>query len=98
MAGVTIADIWRIYVKPSMGGRAIIRKKTVNRKSARVLERNKQLASAKPAAIAKRICMERYGSVCVYTAPDGSKKCYWECFVRALREAFRESGLTRRPG
>lgn len=50
MAGVTPADVWRLYVKPSMDGRLIIRKKTVNRKSTKVLARNRAFAEAKPSA------------------------------------------------
>jgi len=48
MAGVTAADVWRIYVKPSMDGRLIPRKKTVLRRSAKVLERNKIFAQKAP--------------------------------------------------
>lgn len=40
----TLGDIIKVYVKPSMDGRLIIRKRGVNRRSERVLERNKVFA------------------------------------------------------
>jgi len=48
MAGVTAADVWRIYVKPSLNGLLVFRKKTVIRRSSRVIERNRRFASIKP--------------------------------------------------
>lgn len=45
MPGVSAGDVWRLYVKPSLDGRLVIRKKTVMRRSARVLERNRTFAA-----------------------------------------------------
>ena len=50
MPGVTAADVWRIYVKPSLDGLIVFRKKTVTRRSARVIARNQQFASVKPSS------------------------------------------------
>lgn len=41
----TLADAFRAYVKPSMDGAIIIRKRTVTRKSSKVLERNAAFAT-----------------------------------------------------
>ncbi len=49
----TLADVFRAYVKPSMDGALIIRKRTVNRKSERVKERNRLFAEAKIATACK---------------------------------------------
>lgn len=91
MPGPTLADIWRVYTKPSMDGRVIIRKKTVNRRSPKVLERNREFAQAKIAKRAHEMCASA-GLV----GSDG--KCPWKFFVRFLREAAREAGLTKGGG
>lgn len=88
MAGVTLADVYRVYVKPSMKGRLVIRKKTVIRRSERVKEVNKAFAQAKIAARAHEMCAAKY--------PQYAKRCPWPLFVRFLREAAREAGLTGR--
>ena len=49
----TLGDIIKVYVKPSMDGKLIIRKRGVNRKSERVLERNRMFARAKIASACK---------------------------------------------
>jgi len=49
----TMADVWRVYVKPSMDGRLVIRKKGVIRRSERVIERNRRFAQAKIASACK---------------------------------------------
>jgi hypothetical protein len=47
---VSVASVWRIYTKPSMDGAIIFRSKTVTRRSARVLARNRAFSSVKPSA------------------------------------------------
>ena len=44
----SVGDVWRIYTKPSMDGAIIFRKKTVQRRSMRVIERNRQFAANPP--------------------------------------------------
>lgn len=52
-SGATLGDIIKVYVKPSMDGRLIIRKRGVTRRSERVLERNRMFANAKLASACK---------------------------------------------
>lgn len=47
---VSAADVWRLYIKPSMHGQLVIRKKTVMRRSARVIAVNRSFAAVKPSA------------------------------------------------
>ena len=92
----SLADVWRLYVKPSMKGAVIIRKKTVIRRSAKVLERNRDFATKKIASEAKSKCIEdaknpdKNLSYCIYIGKDKKEHCRWECFIRYLREVARE--------
>lgn len=108
----TVGDVWRIYIKPSMKGAIIARKKTVNRMSARVIERNKQLEALRgtsnhPARLAHNMCIneEPWRNVCVeevYVYKDGTRKiekrCKIACFRRLLKLAFQRAGLTKYGG
>ena len=109
---ITVGDVWKPYAKPSEKGRLIIRKKTVNRKSARVLARNQELARLAgqpnhPATIARNRCLneEPWRSVCVYTdyvyvngTKQEIKRCKVQCFRRLLKLAFQEAGLVKYGG
>ena len=50
---VTFADVFRAYVKPSMGGALIIRKRGVRRTSEKVKAINRRMADLKPASKCK---------------------------------------------
>jgi hypothetical protein len=54
----TLGDIIRAYVKPSLGGRIVLRKRTTNQQSARVAESKQRVALARPALEAHRRCIE----------------------------------------
>jgi len=58
-----LADVFRAYVKPSLGGAVIIRKRGVVRKSEKVMEINDVLrfADYKPASVAKILCLISMG-------------------------------------
>ena len=110
MGLVTFADVFRAYVKPSEKGRLVIRKRTVVRKSAKVIERNKEFAEAaragKLAKAAHEICVTEMPPQCSYEALqlkpgvgyERVKRCKKECFIRALRIAFERAGLVKYRG
>lgn len=77
MGGPTAADVWKCYIKPSMDGRLIIRKKTVIRRSLRVIERNKAFAGVKPS-----VGCGGQGPVGL----DGKPHTPWKKFVACERE------------
>lgn len=53
MALAKLGDLIKAYVKPTMDGTVILRKKGVIRKSEKVLERNKKFGAAKLATACK---------------------------------------------
>ena len=53
MAKAKLGDIIRVYIKPSMDGAMIIRKRGVIRKSEKVKRINRIIAEAKPASACK---------------------------------------------
>jgi hypothetical protein len=56
MPGVTLADIYTVYSKPSLDGRLVIRKKTARQVSARLKARKDEVAKTKPAVGAHKAC------------------------------------------
>lgn len=96
MGKITIADIWSVYVKPSLNGRTIFRKKGVNRRSERVKERNREFAKLRASKVAKYHCLKEGGPDCIRvknTYVGGErikiKICKWGCFEPKLRQAAR---------
>lgn len=87
---VSLGQVYKAYVKNTgkMKDALILRKRGVNRKSAKVLERNKIFAEAKIATEARNRCLREPG--CTYPGKDGKQHCKIECFVRYLREVARE--------
>ena len=55
---VSVHDLWRIYIKPSLGNKVITRTRTVKRESEKVIAINQLLVAApvKPATLAKMAC------------------------------------------
>ncbi len=58
----TLADVYKPYIKPSMKGRIILRKRTVNRKSEAVKKVNEIFAQAKLASRCKGRPWEKFVS------------------------------------
>ena len=58
----TLGDIIKVYVKPSMDGRLIIRKRGVNRTSANVIAVNRKFANAKLASSCKGLKWKKFVS------------------------------------
>lgn len=96
---VSVGDVWRVYMKATTGktkGALIPRKKGVNRKSVKVIARNKLIAEKKPAKAAVEYCKNNYPkSLCQYQGKDGKWHCNITCFRRALMEVFRREGLVK---
>ena len=53
---ITLADVFRAYVKPSLKGRLILRKRTSNQTSERLKSRQEQIRNLKPAELALKKC------------------------------------------
>jgi len=90
---VTLADVFRAYVKPSLKGRLILRKRTSNQTSARLEARKMKVAEAKPAVAAHERCVAEGKAVPkrVYVAGQGYKEkpvCPIDVMRRYLREAM----------
>ena len=85
----TIGDIWKPYAKPSMKGRLIIRKRTVNRKSQNVIAINNMIKGSpvKPATLAKFICFRRVHGRAPSAQELATFNCPWEIFVSLLQPA-----------
>ncbi len=58
----TLADVFRAYIKPSMDGRIILRKRGVIRRSEKVLERNRRFGEAKIATECKGLPWKQFVS------------------------------------
>ncbi len=90
---VTLADVFRAYVKPSLKGRLILRKRTSNQTSARLQARKMKVADAKPATTAHERCVAEGKAVPkrVYVAGQGYQEkpvCPIDVMRRYLREAM----------
>lgn len=89
----TLADTYSVYIKESLDGRLIIRKKTTKHVSPRVEASKERVARAKPGAIAERMCIDAGYAVekKVYKPGEGyitKKVCPMRHFRRFLREAM----------
>jgi len=90
---VTLADIYKPYVKPSLQGRLVLRKRTSNQTSARLQERKMKVAQAKPATKAHERCVAEGYAVPkrVYVPGRGYEEkqvCPIQIMKRYLREAM----------
>ncbi len=96
---VSASDVWRVYMKATTGrvkGALIARKRGVNRRSSKVIERNRLIADKKPAKAAVTYCKNNYPkSLCQYKGKDNKWHCKITCFRRALIEVFKSEGLTK---
>jgi len=93
MPGVTLADIYTVYAKPSLDGRLVIRKKTARQVSARLKARKEEVAEAKPAVDAHEACVKAKKAVTkrVYIPGKGYEEklvCPIQEFRKFLREAM----------
>ncbi len=93
MATVTFADVFKAYVKPSLKGRLVLRKRTSNQTSSRLQARKMKVAEAKPAEEAHRRCIADGKAVPkrVYVPGKGYEErevCPIEVFKSYLREAM----------
>lgn len=90
----TVGDVWRCYVKPSLKGLLVIRKKDTRRKSEKVRAINRKLIEAKrtgtlPAKLAHDECIKHEGWwYWDYDYEKGKwvQRCRIEHFRRLLRE------------
>jgi len=82
----TLADVFKAYVKPTLKGRVILRKRTANRKSHKVILYNSWVAmcsankEVSPAGLAKKYCIAKYGNRC---------KENYDYYRTALRQVLR---------
>lgn len=92
----TAGDIWRMYVKPSLGGRVVFRKRTSIQTSARLKERQSALAALKmspdaPATkchkmlVDKGKCVEKEVHI-----PGKGKQKKMVCPISEMRSCLRE--------
>jgi hypothetical protein len=92
----TAGDVWRVYIKPSLDGELVIRKKTTDQTSARLAARKSKLEALRgtgrsPAEVCHTELVSR--NVCptkrVYVAGKG----YEErpvCPIKAMKSCLRE--------
>jgi len=81
MVKVTLGDAFRVYIKPSLGGRLVIRKRNTIHYSERVKARQRWVAERKPGKIAREKC-EAAGKVV-------GGRCPIKYFRVYLREAMK---------
>jgi len=94
----TLGDVFRVYVKPTLNGLMVIRKRNVNRQSPNVMAIMEQLKAKKgapdhPAKKAHERCGE-YHEVLTYIPGEGYKivkRCKAKAFYSALSEAMFET-------
>ncbi len=53
----TLADTFTAYIKPSLDGLLVLRKRTTNQTSARVAASKKRVEDAKPSVVAHNACV-----------------------------------------
>jgi len=90
----TLGDVFRCYVKPTLDGLLVIRKRNVIRKSKKVMAINKKLEDAvaagkAPAKLAREECIRHKGWY--YIGKDGKKHCHIKHFIKLLRKYMRET-------
>ena len=89
---VSLGQAFRVYVKNT--GRQkdalIIRKRGVNRKSAKVKEINEKFKEAKISTKAREMCLQEASSNCIYVGDDGEKHCKIECLVVYMSKIARQ--------
>ncbi len=92
---VSLGDVFRVYVKPSLKGRLIFRKRTSRQKSARLEMRKDAVAKQKPAKKAWEAC-KRAGETeerIVYKKNKGyvrKEVCPMDKFEKYLRAAMKK--------
>ncbi|HDJ51103.1 MAG TPA: hypothetical protein ENF25_02760 [Thermoprotei archaeon] len=83
MVKVTLGDAFRVYIKPSLDGRLVIRKKNTIRYSEKVKAINEKVATAKPAIRAKERCLRDH--------PEFGNRCPIKYFIKYLREEMKSA-------
>jgi hypothetical protein len=92
----TAGDVWRVYIKPSLDGELVIRKKTTNQTSARLAARKSKLEALKgtgrtPAEVchkeldAKKLCPTQK----VYVTGVGYKELP-VCPIKEMKSCLRK--------
>ena len=79
---VTFGDVYRPYVKPSLEGRLVLRKRNSRQTSQKLKQRQMKVAQAKPPVIAKERCRAEGKEV--------NGRCPINVFRRYLREAMMQ--------
>lgn len=96
---VTLADVFRAYVKPSLGGELVLRKRNVTRRSAKVIEVNEKFGNAKIAESARQACINAHKGYKAIRYVDGQRKVVDVCpiqeFRKYLRAQAKNAGLTK---
>jgi len=94
MATITPGDIFRMYVKPSLGGRIVFRKKNTIQTSARLEARKSEVAQLKPGEKAYERCRSEGKTIkkLVYVPGQGQQEkdvCPIQHFRKYLSEVMR---------
>lgn len=90
---VTAADIWRLYVKPSLGGQIIFRNKATHHSSARIAAVNKRVADNPPAARASQACIAAGRSKTVVKYKGGTRVVEQAADIACFRSQLRKEML-----
>ena len=88
---ITAGDIWRVYVKPSLDGKIIFRKRNTVQTSARVKASKERIAAAKPGHAAKEACEKAKRTVTkrVYVPGKGYQEVA-VCPISEFRKFLKE--------
>jgi hypothetical protein len=90
---ISAGDVWRLYVKPSLDGELVFRKKTTMRRSARVVAINQKVAANPPAKAASQACINAGKSKTVVKYVGGTRQLAQaadiKCFKSQLRSQMR---------
>jgi len=89
----TFGDVYRPYVKPSLDGKLVLRKRTSNQTSARLKDRKEKIPDTEPARLAYRACVDDGKAVekRVYVPGKGyeiKKVCPIKEFKKYLKDAM----------
>ncbi len=88
----TLGDVFRAYIKPSLDGAIILRKKTSDQTSDRVAKSKERVRTAKPSKAAHDACVSAglARSVRVYEPGVGYKE-QKVCPIRTMKSFLRDS-------
>lgn len=88
----TLGDVFRAYIKPSLDGAIILRKKTSDQTSDRVKKSKERVRTAKPSVAAHEACVAagKARSVRVYEPGVGYKE-EKVCPIQVMKTYLRDS-------